>query len=730
MTEKNMVAVAEPLAPRVASAGDATKAKPRPERFWLEALIVRASRAFGSLQFAVILLSLFAAVLAIGTVIESDYNSTIAQDVVYRAWWFKLLLFLLGVNIFFAAAKKWPWKKYQTGFLITHIGLLTLVTGGMVTSFSNTDGRMDLIDTSDESIQYDNGFAQTGSEAVLADEAAIRVRNLTPGKGHAQSRSFRFESGPVAWHSDQYLTPKSRPLLDTLSWLAHPLPRTWSADIGDDLTLDVLSYYPHAVEEPYSQAKDDERGFPAIKLQLYSPAMGKIPKEPWLALMPEANSFEFPPVLIELVGRCPKSLLGEFLQPPAQSKLGTRGVLAVALGDKVQHVSVDTALEREVQIGDKSLKVLEYYPDYMNRDKKLPDEQPKFPTVRLRVKDKAGKTIEYLTLARFAGLAIPIGSDGKPTGPDPNHLEVWYHPPDYRYGQDVRGLLQFAVDDREMLYYRSFHSGTSGFGFERSGTVENDTAYPIWTGMKWEFRLVEYLAHAAHDIRFVPTDARPGLQKPGLSPVLRCRIHSAKERSDQFWVALNDKPTAVKIGGCTYDVSYNFLKRPLDFEIKLLRAEQTVDGGTQQPASFTSYVQLSDDGSFTVPWIPVSLRSLTNFMGLSSGGEKIESQDRVITMNAPLEHRGYKVYQANYQSMQQWDSRGKPVSYSGFAIGRDPGLPFKYAGSTMLALGIACMFYMKAYFFKPRGRSVQSPAVPAASGSGQGDGKFPTPVKE
>src|SRR5262249_6722809 len=266
---------------------------------------------------AVILLALFATVLAIGTIIESDYNSTIAQDVVYRAWWFKLLLFLLGVNIFFAAAKKWPWKKHQTGFLITHIGLLTLVTGGMVTSFSNTDGQMNLIDTSDENIQVDNSLLQSGSEAVLADEAAIRVRNLTPGKDHAQSRSFRFESGPVAWHSDHYLTPRSRPLLDTLAWLAHPLPRTWSADIGDDLTLDVLAYYSHAVEEPYSPAKEDEHGFPAAKLQLYSPAAGKIPAQPWLALMPEANIFEFPPVLAEFVGRCPKSLLGEFLRPPA-----------------------------------------------------------------------------------------------------------------------------------------------------------------------------------------------------------------------------------------------------------------------------------------------------------------------------------------------------------------------------------------------------------------------------
>ena len=70
-------------------------------------------------------------------------------------------------------------------------------------------------------------------------------------------------------------------------------------------------------------------------------------------------------------------------------------------------------------------------------------------------------------------------------------------------------------------------------------------------------------------------------------------------------------------------------------------------------------------------------------------------------MNEPLVHRGYKFYQSTYEFL--WDDNGKPVSLSGFTVGHDPGLPFKYAGSMMLALGIACMFYMKAYFFKPRG---------------------------
>src|SRR5262249_17742113 len=84
------------------------------ERSWAEHAASRIARTLGSLQMAVILLGLFAAVVFLGTLVEHWYNTKIAQELVYRSWWFVFLLLLLAVNILFAAVKKWPWKKYQT----------------------------------------------------------------------------------------------------------------------------------------------------------------------------------------------------------------------------------------------------------------------------------------------------------------------------------------------------------------------------------------------------------------------------------------------------------------------------------------------------------------------------------------------------------------------------------------------------------------------------------------
>jgi cytochrome c biogenesis protein ResB len=112
------------------------------------------------------------------------------------------------------------------------------------------------------------------------------------------------------------------------------------------------------------------------------------------------------------------------------------------------------------------------------------------------------------------------------------------------------------------------------------------------------------------------------------------------------------------------------------------------DPGSQQPATYTSYVQLTDPKY------------------------KIDAEDRIIWMNHPLNHRDFKLYQSGYEFVTR-DGREKPVSYSNFTVSRDPGIWFKYVGSTMLAVGIFCMFYMKAYFFQARGRKTASSVADA-----------------
>lgn len=95
-----------------------------------------------SVRLAVPLLLIIAVTIAYGTILESQYNSDYAKLIVYQATWFEGLMLLLWINILCATISRIPFRKHHTGFVITHIGLLTLLIGALVTSRQGIDGQL------------------------------------------------------------------------------------------------------------------------------------------------------------------------------------------------------------------------------------------------------------------------------------------------------------------------------------------------------------------------------------------------------------------------------------------------------------------------------------------------------------------------------------------------------------------------------------------------------------
>ncbi len=99
-------------------------------------------RFFASLKLAIIVLVGLAVALAVGTIIESKYDTPTAQFFVYRAVWFHFVLLMLGVNLFAVMVDRWPWKPRHTPFLLAHIGILILLAGSWLTDRFGLDGTM------------------------------------------------------------------------------------------------------------------------------------------------------------------------------------------------------------------------------------------------------------------------------------------------------------------------------------------------------------------------------------------------------------------------------------------------------------------------------------------------------------------------------------------------------------------------------------------------------------
>ena len=105
-------------------------------------LVEQTFKGLASLKLAVVVILLLAAALAVGTGLESLYDTATAQYYVYRSVSFHLILGLLGLNIFAVMVDRWPWKSAHGPFLMAHIGILMLLAGSWVTERFGLDATM------------------------------------------------------------------------------------------------------------------------------------------------------------------------------------------------------------------------------------------------------------------------------------------------------------------------------------------------------------------------------------------------------------------------------------------------------------------------------------------------------------------------------------------------------------------------------------------------------------
>src|SRR5580698_10278348 len=122
-----------------------------------------------SLKLAVVLILSLACVLGLATFVEANFGTAAVAFLVYHTWFFAALLSLLAVNIFCAAAIRFPWKRHQTGFVITHIGLLTLLSGSAISDRGSVNSQM---------LVY---LGASNQLAIDMDQSILSVSNI-PGR--------------------------------------------------------------------------------------------------------------------------------------------------------------------------------------------------------------------------------------------------------------------------------------------------------------------------------------------------------------------------------------------------------------------------------------------------------------------------------------------------------------------------------------------------------------------
>jgi len=104
--------------------------------------MTRLLKILGSLSFTIWISVLLMLLLIVSTTLESIHGTNFAQQTFYQTKWFDLFLSLLCVNIICATVLRFPIRKYQVGFLITHIGIVGLLFGALMTRLFGIEGRL------------------------------------------------------------------------------------------------------------------------------------------------------------------------------------------------------------------------------------------------------------------------------------------------------------------------------------------------------------------------------------------------------------------------------------------------------------------------------------------------------------------------------------------------------------------------------------------------------------
>ncbi len=183
-----------------------------------------------SLQLAVVLIAVDAGVVAWATFIERSCGAAAAHFAVYDSTWFTTINALLAVNVLCAVVARFPWNRRQTGFVVTHAGILVLLAGCLASQRCGVEAQLPIFEGHAAHRAYQDSYhfeLEISPQSTVATSAS----KAPP----TEVISIPFVSGPFAWKQYQ-----------ELAWFPWHLAYRSRGVLYDEdgVTLEVLDYRP------------------------------------------------------------------------------------------------------------------------------------------------------------------------------------------------------------------------------------------------------------------------------------------------------------------------------------------------------------------------------------------------------------------------------------------------------------------------------------------------------
>jgi hypothetical protein len=632
-------------------------------------------RFFASLKLAVISIGSLAAALGYATFYEKKHGSPATQEHVYQSVPFALLLLFLAINIFCAASIRFPWKARQTGFVITHIGLLILIFGSWWGFKYSDEGQA--------------GSPEGGSidKLIRFQAPVIRIREVDRKTGAAEGEyELPFQGGTFDWPAGQFQV---------------------ISQAKDPFKVAVKAFYTAGVGKHVHVAGPD--GSPMLRIRpRMKPPGGKAmmdvfqeDEERWLAIpartMGYRTSRKAGPAKFAFLYVDKPELIDDFLNPPKNP--GVLGIARLRYADKTGKIRT-----YEMRIDDAKPDVPIVLPDsdltvsFIEANQRE-TENPNFVTllgdselsvVRLNVSKANGPKIVHTGFAAQPMIPAVIASEEGQKAEEPL-LSIGYFRPPTLGGAGMAGnfgVVEVMGDPEGKLYYRVFGRDETptpadqpkvpkpGIIKGTPGPLKLDEEITAFGGnpnmpMTLAFSAEQYLTSGVEKTVYEKLELPIGQRGNGLAAALIEMTVNGETK--EFWVhrppGLNPVFDPISFKSKDYQIAYDCDRKPLGFTLKLDDFDIGFEPGTEQPTRFVSHVRLTDE-------------------------EKgIKDKPITISMNNPLTHRNLTFYQSSYERLRDPTTRRETGDFqSVFQVGYDAGRVLKYFGCILVVIGAFLQF--------------------------------------
>jgi len=621
----------------------------------------RVFKFFASLKLAVVLLAVLIVAAIAGTIWESSFDAKVARAYVYRAPWFNLWLVLLGANLIVSAFSRWPWRKHHVAFLVTHLGIITLLTGSLIGRIFGIEGTITLF----------KGDPPTNR--LLIDEHQLRVHD---SDGVLKGYRAEFLHRPP--------TPK------------HP------RDLGklaSGARLSVIDY-AEAIDAKLNPRPLDSGGTPAVHFTIKTAMMGQKLESWLLADNAQNGNFAMGLANIELkrgraqsgLGISPMNAPEHRLEADATTDLeesifvfakmpdqishvakggGTgakisfsppqdadKGQLTISLAGKTQTLDVAQNLKKDVAIAGTSftVRIENYWADLRIQDGKpiSLSDSPNNPALAVTIR---GRGVPIATSAQNNhGTEQAVSTNGGPST-IPNIA-----PAMNEANAAENHLTLFVADDGAI----SYELDSRKLGHSSAPLELNKPLVTGWAD--WQLVVDRILQHAEQWMDFAPAKNESANQLPD---GIRVRVEQNGETYEQ-WISAGWQITVPTLPN-PIGISYGWRSTPLPIALELLDFEVARNEGNDAPAGFKSTLRVS-----------------------TAEGDSATGQ---CWMNHPFSFPGswWRTWSGQTFKMSQASWNPENLGQSTIQILRDPGWLLKWIGSLLIVTGVFLLFYVKKF---------------------------------